>query len=557
MKPKQYLTAKFKLRPSRRKAAILERARAAAEVAFWSHLEEIEHAAQDVLGIETKKDRKNAIKALCHPRLLAKYGMCSAVTDGVSRDLVATVRSYVELKLTPEFEKTEWPTPTVQQERRYDAGLDALAASIILEDESAARDEIYRGGQSRKYRPFVLSRGRECRLLRKTDTGAIVACLSVMRADDVKARKVHIAEGIDAATGEVIPAKKSVGVIIVPLEMGKWHENKFLSGQAILRSCEISREGDEWFMCAQFEMALPGQIETGGVLGIDRGMKVAVAGAAVDQDGRVKRLVATAGNDMARAMKRSEKRNKAYQRRKGTPRKGHKDTVKQILHTLANEIVAEAKSGRYAVAVENLNGFKSTVTQKRKAGARKGGWRKILKRMQLSELERILGYKLILAGLPPLMDVVAAGSSQTCTACGHRDKSNRQTQERFSCTSCGFETNADANAAGNIARRGVMQVTKQIKKGVKIDVLAKNMAENLGDGGLGPLAACAADGLVAARDTGEMVNEAIAPLPRAGSKKSARSGKKRALHVFTECAAYQSSYDFKDLSTDQWRWVRL
>ena len=43
-------------------------------------------------------------------------------------------------------------------------------------------------------------------------------------------------------------------------------------------------------------------------------------------------------------------------------------------------------------------------------------------------------------------------TSQTCSRCGHVDKENRQTQETFVCTKCGFELNADHNASINIAK---------------------------------------------------------------------------------------------------------
>ena len=43
-------------------------------------------------------------------------------------------------------------------------------------------------------------------------------------------------------------------------------------------------------------------------------------------------------------------------------------------------------------------------------------------------------------------------TSQKCSRCGHIDKENRQTQEKFVCTQCDFELNADHNAAINIAR---------------------------------------------------------------------------------------------------------
>ena len=49
--------------------------------------------------------------------------------------------------------------------------------------------------------------------------------------------------------------------------------------------------------------------------------------------------------------------------------------------------------------------------------------------------------------------------SQTCSRCGHKDKNNRPTQEQFKCTSCGFELNADHNAALNILAAGRAVIT--------------------------------------------------------------------------------------------------
>ena len=46
-------------------------------------------------------------------------------------------------------------------------------------------------------------------------------------------------------------------------------------------------------------------------------------------------------------------------------------------------------------------------------------------------------------------------TSQTCSVCGYVDKNNRPKGEKgqayFKCCKCGFETNADFNAARNIA----------------------------------------------------------------------------------------------------------
>lgn len=47
--------------------------------------------------------------------------------------------------------------------------------------------------------------------------------------------------------------------------------------------------------------------------------------------------------------------------------------------------------------------------------------------------------------------VPAAYTSTTCSACGNREASQRESQARFVCRSCGVVENADVNAARNIA----------------------------------------------------------------------------------------------------------
>ena len=63
-----------------------------------------------------------------------------------------------------------------------------------------------------------------------------------------------------------------------------------------------------------------------------------------------------------------------------------------------------------------------------------------------------LEYKLKLKG-GILIKVNPKHTSQTCPQCGHISKDNRKEQERFKCVKCGYEANADHNAAQNILRR--------------------------------------------------------------------------------------------------------
>lgn len=45
-------------------------------------------------------------------------------------------------------------------------------------------------------------------------------------------------------------------------------------------------------------------------------------------------------------------------------------------------------------------------------------------------------------------------TSQTCSSCTHTNKQSRVSQSKFCCVSCGYENNADINAAKNILAAG-------------------------------------------------------------------------------------------------------
>jgi putative transposase len=53
-------------------------------------------------------------------------------------------------------------------------------------------------------------------------------------------------------------------------------------------------------------------------------------------------------------------------------------------------------------------------------------------------------------------------TSQECHKCGHVSADNRQSQVHFKCVSCGFEMNADTNAAINIANKGLALLKNEL-----------------------------------------------------------------------------------------------
>lgn len=61
-----------------------------------------------------------------------------------------------------------------------------------------------------------------------------------------------------------------------------------------------------------------------------------------------------------------------------------------------------------------------------------------------------------------------AYTSQECPICTHTSTENRKTQSKFECVNCGYEENADVNAAKNILKRG------------RADLLYDNVGQKVG-----------------------------------------------------------------------------
>ena len=55
-------------------------------------------------------------------------------------------------------------------------------------------------------------------------------------------------------------------------------------------------------------------------------------------------------------------------------------------------------------------------------------------------------------------------TSQQCSVCGHIDRDNRPTQEKFECKNCGHADNADHNASVNIKNRYTLEVLRKSKQ---------------------------------------------------------------------------------------------
>ena len=496
----QYLTAVFEMRPTKRKAAILERARSQYEEVFWSMLEDRQADADAIIKEEKAGERKAATRDLVKSfftRNTNQKKLPEPLREGLIRDISASMASYIEKnfkassKKGKDLPKTEWPKPLEIIRTDYEQALNDLNTSSDKSQEDSARDEIYRSDRDTPPRPFILARERDVLIIRKGNAGSLAVALKIMRAkEDPKARKVTISKGINATTGEEVPESNSSQIIIIPLSCSKWHEHKFLNGKAKLKSGIIKRSGERWFLNAQFEMEEKKFDLSDKRVGIDRGVVNPIAIAVIDKDGAIIEARSPQGAEIGQAIKRNDFKRRNDMKRRGRGNSSYAKHVDQILHGLANDIVRVAKTHRATVVFENLEGLKAIIGKKRKKGSRHGGWRQVLKDIQLGKLETILRYKLELAGLGGKWELVnAANTSRRCLCCGYTAKENRETQDKFICKKCNFEAHADSVGAVNTARNGI--ALSKVKKGEKIETKLKNMDQVLNsliDRGLGPLA---------------------------------------------------------------------
>jgi IS605 OrfB family transposase len=121
---------------------------------------------------------------------------------------------------------------------------------------------------------------------------------------------------------------------------------------------------------------------------------------------------------------------------------------KDINHCISNQIVAKAKGTERVIALENLKGIRSRQTVRKIDRQRFGNW-------AFAQLDSFISYKASLAGVPVFF-VDPYNTSRKCPICYTVNKSNRKSQNLFSCCNCNFTANADFVGAVNIAHKAIV-----------------------------------------------------------------------------------------------------
>ena len=217
---------------------------------------------------------------------------------------------------------------------------------------------------------------------------------------------------------------------------------------------DLAFVGGEFYLMATVSIPDPPLIVTEGVLGVDLG----IAKIAVDSEGN------EYSGESIKACRRRRRSHRSGLQKTGTKRA--KRTLKKISrkasryskwlnHNISKKIVQTALSSRKAIALETLTG----IRQRGSAFNREMRWQ--LGNWAFHELAQFIVYKAKRAGVSVIF-VDPRNSSRTCSACGHCDKANRKSQSQFLCLQCGFQMNADKNAALNLEARGKVNFPKVV-----------------------------------------------------------------------------------------------
>jgi putative transposase len=208
------------------------------------------------------------------------------------------------------------------------------------------------------------------------------------------------------------------------------------------------------------------------VIAADRGAVVPVAtsdgdllGAPVTTE-RDRRKLKRLQKKLARTQRGSKRRLKALNRLRAKTAKltrRRRDMTHQITSTLAkNHRVVILEDLKVQAMTASARG---TIAEPGRNVAQKAGLNRAILDVGWGEIERQLSYKLAWRG-GVLMKVPAANTSRTCARCLTVDAASRVSRDRFKCTSCGHEADADVNAAIEIRRRGLIALGLRPRPGL-------------------------------------------------------------------------------------------
>jgi len=231
------------------------------------------------------------------------------------------------------------------------------------------------------------------------------------------------------------------GRVIVPIRFGAYQAAMLdrKRGQADL----VYRDGT-FYLSVLVDAPEPTPEDSSEFLGVDLG----IVNIATTSDGQmfsgkaINNVRARYARLRTKLQKKGTKSTKRLlKKRSGKERRFQRDRN----HCISKALVTQAIGTSRGIALEDLKGIRERITVGK-------GQRRVIHSWAFGQLRSFIEYKARMAGVK-VIAVDPRYTSQACSVCGCVDKANRPSQAVFSCTSCGYRSHADYNAACVIAAR--------------------------------------------------------------------------------------------------------
>lgn len=242
--------------------------------------------------------------------------------------------------------------------------------------------------------------------------------------------------------------------------------DRIISNEYHVSASQILKKKDKWFFSLSYSFEVkPKELDKNNIMGIDMGINYPVYIAFNHCDKRYK----IEGGEIENFRKQIERRKRELQVQSkycGNGRIGHGYyTRMKPVNKIGNKIsnfrkLINHKYSRYVVdlAIKHNCGV---IQMEKLEGISKDD--SFLKNWTYYDLQQKIKYKAEAAGIE-VRFVDPKYTSQRCSKCGYIAKENRPKKSdwaEFRCVKCGFTTNADYNAALNIATPNIEEIIKE------------------------------------------------------------------------------------------------